>query len=513
MPYRFREFELDEEAYVLRREGRRLELEPKPLALLLYLLENHERTLSKQELLDALWPNITVSEQSLTRAARAVRHVLGEHGREAEILQTVRGRGYRIGVAVEVAAESAAPPLHPPLPDRPSLAVLPFTSLSEDSDHEHFADGLTEDLTADLCTFPQLFVIARSSAFTYKGLAVDVEQIGKELGVRYVVEGSVRRAGDRVRVVAQLIDATTGFHLWSGRYDRELSDIFAIQSEIAEEMLRALQVEIQEAEIERVRRKPTESLTAYEAWVKGRAQHWSYSAKDTEEARRLFERATLLDPGYAEAYAQLGNTYIIDFGQGRNLDPGLLERAEALARRALELDPLSPEGHITLAASVFPRGGSAEQVSAAERAVELAPNLDAANALLGLARLRQGRFEDAARLFELAERLNPRAPQLYWTLLGHAYRRSGRIEEAVALWERVRATDPEAGTPRIALAHHYQAVGRIEAAQALVAEILGVSPAYTAETAAQRLLSQVGQVADPEATAEIAEQLRKAGFP
>ena len=278
-------------------------------------------------------------------------------------------------------------------------------------------------------------------------------------------------------------------------------------------MLRALQVEIQEAEIERVRRKPTESLTAYEAWVKGRAQHWSYSAKDTEEARRLFERATLLDPSFAEAYAQLGNTYITDFGQERNLDPGLLERAEALARRALELDPLSPEGHITLAASLHPRGGFAEQISAAERAVELAPNLDTANALLGLTRLRPGRFADAARLLELAVRLNPRAPQLYWTILGHAYRRSGHIQEAVALWERVRATRPEARVPRIALAHHYQAVGRTHDAQALVVEILDLFPAYTAETAAQRLLSQAGQATDPEATGEIAEHLRKAGLP
>jgi adenylate cyclase len=342
-------------------------------------------------------------------------------------------------------------------------------------------------------------------------MAVNLEQVGKELGVRYAVEGSVRRAGDRVRVVAQLIDATTGFHLWSGRYDRELSDIFAIQSEIAEEMLRALQVEIQEAEIERVRRKPTVSLTAYEAWVKGRAQHWSYSAKDTAEARRLFERATLLDPGYAEAYAQLGNTYITDFWQGWSPDAGLLERAEALARRALELDPLSPEGHITLAASLHPRGDSAEQVSAAERGVELAPNLDAANALLGLIRLRQGRFDDAARLIELAIRLNPRAPDLYWTILGHVHRRSGRIEEAVALWERARAADPDGSAPRTALAHHYQSVGRLEDANALVAEILGVHPAYTAKLAAQ-LLSQAGQ-ADPEATAEIAEQLRKAGLP
>ncbi len=225
----------------------------------------------------------------------------------------------------------------PALPDKPSIVVLPFANMSGDAEQEYFADGMTEDLTTDLSRNPDLFVISRNSAFSYKGESPRVEDVGRELGVRYVLEGSVRRAADRVRITAQLIDATTGFHVWSERYDRALEDVFALQSEISEEILIAVGVRIDEAERARLQRKPTEDFTAYESVSRGWAHFYRFTREDHREARRLALRALELDSEYAEAFALLAGTYQVEAAQGWTLDPALLDRARELALQAIEL--------------------------------------------------------------------------------------------------------------------------------------------------------------------------------
>jgi adenylate cyclase len=271
------------------------------------------------------------------------------------------------------------PPENPPLPDKPSIVVLPFDNMSGDPEQEYFADGITEDLTTDLSRNLLLFVIARNSAFTYKGRAVRVEDVGRELGVRYALEGSVRKVGDHVRINAQLIDATSGLHLWSERYDRELKDIFGLQNEIVTAILDSVGVEIESEEFARAHRKPTDDLSAYDAFVRAISHMRRMTRVDLAEARRWAERAIELDPRYAEAHHALGITYRTEFMAGWDLDPRLLDRADEHLQRCLELDPSVPACQLGLATRDFQRGSVADAIRHAERAIELVPNFSAAH--------------------------------------------------------------------------------------------------------------------------------------
>jgi len=351
--------------------------------------------------------------------------------------------------------------------------------------------------------------IARNSAFTYKGGAVPVETVGRELGVRYVLEGSVRKAGERVRITAQLIDATTAFHLWSQRYDRDLADIFALQAEISEEILGALQVEIREAELQRIRRKPTRDLNAYDAYLRGEFHFWRTTREDNAQARRLAQRAVELDPSYAHAQALLGGTYNAEYTLGWNLDPSLLDRAEELGRRAIELDPSHARGHMVLAVVNISRGRSEEAVAAAERAIELAPNWDAPHFILAGALTRQGRVLLAAQAMNRAMRLNPRPPAMYLVVMGWVNLRAGRERDAMQMWERARAVSPDLILAHVALASHYEERGRHQEARAAVEEILRVNPDLTAKQVAALAFERIG----PEYLAEVEERLRSAGLP
>jgi adenylate cyclase len=414
-----------------------------------------------------------------------------------------------LGPILDLAGLSG-PPVNPPLPDKPSVVVLPFTNLSGDPEQEYFSDGITEDLTTDLSRNPFLFVIARNSAFTYKGKPVKVEDVGRELGVRYVLEGSVRRAEDRVRISAQLIDASTGFHVWSDRYDRELADIFALQSEISEKILAAVGVEISEAELERSRRKPTDDLTAYDLFMRGVSHFHRFTREDNQKARRLFERALELDPNFAEAYAVLGGTYTTEFGFGWNLDPKLLDRAEELARRGLALNPSIPNPHVSLAAIHIFRGEPALAIVAAQRAIELGPSFWVPHFFLGFALAQQGRFVGAMQSIQRGLRLNPRAPSGFWLIVPWVNLAAGRKQEAVALFEQIRAANPELIGARTPLAAIYELEGRHEEARAIVQEILRVNPHYSAELAAQLTEERF---LPTETVAEYGDALRRAGLP
>ncbi len=235
-----------------------------------------------------------------------------------------------------------------PLPDKPSIVVLPFVNMSNDPEQDYFSDGITEDITTDLSKISGLFVIARNSAFSYKGKSPKVQDVSREMGVRYVLEGSVRKAGDQVRITAQLVDATTGHHLWTERYDRPLQEIFALQDEIRQRVVANLRVEMEQAELERVRRIPTDNLTAYDHVLRG-AEHLRRGTKEENaQARQMFERAIELDPQYAGAYAGLGWTYFTEWFMGWGQGPQVLEQASIMAQKARTLDDYLPLPHARL---------------------------------------------------------------------------------------------------------------------------------------------------------------------
>jgi adenylate cyclase len=415
-----------------------------------------------------------------------------------------------LGVAVD--ASGILPGEHPPLPDKPSIAVLPFANMSGDPEQEYFADGITEDLTTALSRTSALFVISRNSAFTYKGKTFKIEDVGRELGVRYVVEGSVRRAGERVRVTAQLIEAASGFHVWSERYDRGLEDIFAVQSEITEQILGAVGATISAAELERIRRKPTESLTAYDAWAQGLHRFRRGNRDDLAEARRLYERAIELDPGYANAVAGLGAIHTAYYSRFLTLDAAALDRAGELLARALELDPRLSNALVGRGAVELFRGHHQQALVWLERARELAPNDAMPHVFLGQTYLATGDLGAALEEHQQSLRLNPQllsSSTQSLRLLAEICARTGRMEEAEKLWEQARAEYPDWIPGRLSLAARYEATGRHEQAHAVLGEALRVNPDLSVE-ALRHHSATVAMTPDLEA---FLAQLRAAGLP
>jgi len=403
--------------------------------------------------------------------------------------------------------QEAQPPLLP-LPDKPSIVVLPFVNLSQDPEQEYFSDGITEDITSDLSKFSGLFVIARNSAFTYKGKAVKVQEISKELGVRYVLEGSVRKLGDQVRITAQLVDATTGHHLWTERYDRLLQDLFAVQDEIRQQIVAALRVKVQQAELERVRRIPTDNLTAYDHVLRGMEYLRPVTKEANAQARLMFEQAVVLDPQYAVAYALVGFTYFTEWFMGWDRDPQILEQALALAQKARTLDDSLPVAHVLLSLVYTWKKQDEQAIAEAERAIALDPNDSFAYIRLGSILYFAGRPTEGVELIEKAMRLNPYYPADDLLNLGIAYRLAGRYEEAVAALKKGLARNPDLGrNPHLLLAELYSQLGREEEARAEAAEHLKRNPDFSLEVFRQR-----SPLKDQATLDHMVENLRKAGL-
>jgi len=278
-------------------------------------------------------------------------------------------------------------PEHPPLalPDKPSIAVLPFNNMSDDPDQEYFSDGLAEEIIIALSKVPKLFVIARNSSFTYKGKSVKVQQVGRELGVKYILEGSVRKAGNRVRITAQLIDATSGRHLWAERYDRELKDIFELQDEITKKILAALQIKLTEGEIARWFEKGTNSLEAYIVVLKGREFFFRQNKEANSIAQNLFQEAIDHDPNYAIAYSHLARTHNMDMWFGSSKSPGeSLKQALKFAKKAVALDENLADAHSILGYIYTLMRQHEQAIAEGKKAVELAPNSDLAKYVYGI---------------------------------------------------------------------------------------------------------------------------------
>ncbi|MBI3756964.1 MAG: tetratricopeptide repeat protein [Deltaproteobacteria bacterium] len=353
------------------------------------------------------------------------------------------------------ALRTAAAPAALPLPDKPSIVVLPFDNMSKDPEQDYFSNGITEVLTSDLSRISSLFVIARNTAFTYKGKATNVQEIGKELGVRYVLEGSVQRAGDQVRIVVQLVDTTTDTHLWSERFDRPFQDIFALQDEIVQKIVTTLKLQLTVQGEWYGTRKHTDNLEAYDSLLRGLEPFFRYTKETNAQARQLFEKAIALDPQYAEAYAYLGWTYHREWFFRWTADPQTLERAFELAQQAVALDDSLPVAHSVLCQVYGQQQQYDQALAEGERAIALDPNNADSYARKGAGLLFAGRPEEVLPLMEQAMRLNPRYPPNYLLQLGVTYLLTGRYAEAITMLQEASNRNPSDFLAALLLSRSY----------------------------------------------------------
>jgi adenylate cyclase len=364
---------------------------------------------------------------------------------------------------------------------KPSIAVLPFVNMSGDPEQEYFSDGMTEDLITDLSKSSGLLVIARNSTFIYKGKPVKVQEVGQELGVRFVLEGSVRKAGNRIRISAQLVDAITGGHLWAERYDRELKDIFDLQDEVTQKIITALAVNLTDLEIDRLARHGTDNLKAYDYALRGQESYHRFTKEANVEAQEMLEKSIQLDPRYASAYSWLGMVLLHRWTHGWSQDPRLTDRAFESAQRALGLDDSTPEAHRILGDVYLYRKEHDKAVAELKKAIALNPNY--ADAFAGLAEVFNwtGRPEKALELIKKGMRLNPHHHAWYLYVLGTTYIAMHLDEEAIDALKRGIIRNPEFLGNHLALAPLYAEMGRMEEAQHELKEILRVSPNFSIE--------------------------------
>ena len=395
------------------------------------------------------------------------------------------------------------------LPDRPSIAVLPFANLSGDPKQEYFADGVTEDIITALAKIERLLVIARNSTSQYKGKAVDVRQVSRDLGVRHVLEGSVQKKGDRLRVTAQLIDATSGTHLWAERYDRSSKDIFAVQDEIIRKIIAGLDVQMLEGEQARVWRKTTDNVEAYEYFMRGREQILKFTKEDLALAQVNLEKAIQLDPNFALAYTQLTSVPLLSLIWGVSENPAQdVERAFALQRKAVELDGSQGYSVVQLGRIYMQIGQLDEALEYGKRAVALEPNGATTLAIYGHMLEAAGRCEEALIYVNKALRLAPVPEGWIPWLQGSCLRQLGRYEEAIAAQQRAIAIAPKLIWFHVFLVDAYVAAGKEELAKAKAQEILRMDPSFSVDA----FLKIFVWYRDPSILKSYAANLRKAGL-
>ncbi len=363
-----------------------------------------------------------------------------------------------------------------PLPEMPSIAVLPFENMSSDPEQEYFSDGITDDIITEISRIPEVMVISRNSTFTYKGKAAKVQDVCRDLGVRYVLEGSVRKAGERVRINAQLIDGRSGGHLWAERYDRALEDIFAVQDDVTEKIVRALEVKLIGGAAALQAREHSHDPEAYDCVLRGREQYRLFSTDSNAAARELYERAIALDPDYAEPYAGLAETYVQEWFMGA--EP-TLDRAFELAQQATARDPNLPLVQEALSTVHLFKKQHAESIATAQRWIDLEPSNADAYATLAGAMHFSGDNEEVIALVEKAMRLNPFYPFYYPHYIGLANMAMRRFDEAVVALKRAVVRNPEALWPHVFLAACYGHLGETTQAGAQLAEVRRINPEFS----------------------------------
>ena len=519
---KFSHFSVDLGRGCLRKGQDEVPLRPKTFEVLIHLASNAGKLVRKEELADVVWPNVTVSDASLVQCIRELRQKLGDD--EHHLIKTVSRRGYRLdvpastsditGVQVSEAPKTTAvelPSSTLPLPDRPSIAVLPFANLSGDLEQEYFADGIVEDIITALSRMRWLFVIARNSSFTYKGRAVDAKQVGRELGVRYLLEGSVRKSANRVRIAGQLIDAEAGTHLWADRFEGALDDIFDLQDRVTESVVGAIAPKLHQAEIERAMRKPTASLDAYDIYLRGLARIRNRSSEANDEALALWQRAIELDPEFALAYAMATFCYCRRKGEGWTSQLDVAE-TKRLAQRAVEFGK-DDAGALCFAgyALAFVVGELDDGAAFIDQALALNPNLAHAWHWGGWTQLYLGEPDAAIEHQARAMRLSPVDPSIYMmqSATAHAHFFAGRYGEASS-WARMALREqPDYQSALRIAASSYVLDGRHDEAREIMVRLRQRHPPLCLAN----LRNVLGPYRRVEYVSKYEDALRKAGLP
>jgi TolB-like protein/cytochrome c-type biogenesis protein CcmH/NrfG len=428
--------------------GEGVQLEPQVFDVLLYLLKHRDRVVGKDELFDNVWDGRIVSESTLTSRINAVRRAINDTGKDQRLLRTVPRKGFRFVGEVQVDQPAAAPfPEHPagqrtepprlalPALDRAAIAVLPFSNLSGEVEQEYFSDGISEDIITALSKLRWFYVIARNSSFVYKGRSVHLKQIADELGVAYVVEGSVRKEGDRVRITAQLNDVATGSHVWAERYDRDLADVFAVQDEITESIVAAIEPQLYAAENFRAQRKAPDSMDAWDLVMRALSHYWRITRQDNMVAQALLEKAINIDPQYGQALGVLGSSHTFGAHMGWEDMAKAVATAERAALAAIHADSEDAWAHSALASVYLHTRRFDDCLAEFELALRLNPSFSSARGYYGVALAYCGRWQEGDRAARHALRLSPRDPfaAIYYGVTSYCQFVGGNYEQAIGL--------------------------------------------------------------------------------
>jgi TolB-like protein/tetratricopeptide (TPR) repeat protein len=522
--YQFDDYSLDVDRQELRRGTELVDVEPQVLDLLQYIIRHRERVVSKDDLIEHVWHGRIVSESTLTSRITAARQAIGDSGDHQRLIRTVARKGIRFvgevrGDQTSPTGGSAADSMPsspmataPRLPDKPSIAVLPFTNMSGDPEQEYFADGMAEEILTALSHCNSLFVIARNSSFTYKGKSIDVRQVGRELGVRYVLEGSVRRSGDRLRFTAQLIDATSGAQIWADRFDGGTNDVFELQDRIAESVVAVIEPNVQLAEIERMKRKSVTNLDAYDLLLRAQQFEYEFTQESFDAALRCLEQAINIDPNYAQAMALAAYCYAERSQQGWLKDRAL-ETAEGirLAARAVEL--AKNDANVLWMAAYAARQLSMDAQLAKElayRSLQLNPNSAVALAMTGWIEVILADPAKALEHLRRADRLSPRDPRTWFinTGIGMAHFIAGRFDESIVSLKKALAQNSRSAVALRVLAANLASLGQKDRASEAIRELLKIEPHLTISSFRARMLMLHDNV-----WTKLSEALRLAGLP
>lgn len=491
MRFLFANHVLDTDRRELHRGADAIAIEPQVLDLLIFLLQNRNRVVTKDDLIASVWGGRIVSESTLTSRIFAARKAVGDDGQHQKLIRTIARKGLRFVGDVSIHSDRPEPAIAPDrrqpdyfreslhaaprLPERPGIAVLPFANSCGDPEQEYFSDGVAEDILTTLSKSRALFVIARNSTFTYKGKATAIKDIGHELGVRYVLEGSIRKAASRIRVTTRLVDAATGRQIWAEHYDRDVADVFQVQDEIAASVCEAIQPRVERSERERAARKAPESLDAWESYHRGMWHLANTEAAENTKARSFFARAIQLDPQFARADAALAQSYLNEVTIFRpDLRNVNVARALEHAGNAVKKDTTDAAAHAVLARALWMSGSHAESLAEADLAVSLEPNSAVAHGAQGGARLWGGRPRDAIKPLQTAMRLSPFDPliPLWLHYVARAHYLAQDYVASIRVAQQLRDSFPHFRPPYNTLLAALGQTGQVDEARIVLADAM-----------------------------------------
>ena len=516
MLFSFEDFTLDSERRELRAGGGVVSIEPQVFDLFVYLIENRDRVVSKDDLIASVWGGRNVSDSTLDSRINAVRKAIGDNGKEQRLIRTIRSRACRLCRRGACAADGPRTAGRNPrpsrvalsFPDRPAIAVLPFVNMSGEPNQDYFSDGISEDIITALSKVRWFFVIARNSSFVYKGKAVHMKQIAEELGVNYVIEGSVRKVGDRVRITAQLNDIAIGNQIWSERYDRQIADVFDVQDEITDAVVAAIEPQIYAAENFRAQRKPPENIDAWGLVMRALSHYWRVTREDNLKAQALLEQAIAIDANYGQALAVLAVSHTFGAHMGWEDVPTAISIAERTGLAAVQADSEDPWAHLALATAHVYLRRFEDSLADFELALRLNPNFALAQGYYGLGLAYVGRWQEGFEAARHALRLSPRDPfsaiyngvAAYAEFVGRNYNEAMRLAR-----EAIRQRADFVSAYRL-LAAAAAMAGDNDLAKAMIQEVRRVQPDITLAWMARQMPVNEAQ------RERYVEALRRAGL-